>query len=139
MSEDKNRELTAQLLLHFHQRQLESGKWLLASLLVINGAALIAILSSESVAEAPDLRFTYFFVAGIVCAFIAGAASWLYSGSIARAIRETLKFEISEEDELLGGRPDKIMFFVLPMWAFSVFSLGMFVFGCVGAAQALGG
>lgn len=56
--------------------QLDLGKWMLASLLVVNGGALVAIANADEVAGKLFEAGGAWFVAGMVAALISGFFGW---------------------------------------------------------------
>jgi hypothetical protein len=56
--------------------QLDLGKWMLASLLVVNGGALVAIANADDAAAKLFMAGGAWFVAGMVAALISGFFGW---------------------------------------------------------------
>jgi hypothetical protein len=56
--------------------QLDLGKWMLASLLVVNGGALVAIANADEMAAKLFQAGGQWFVAGMVAALVSGFFAW---------------------------------------------------------------
>jgi len=120
------------ILLIFLQRQMEAGKWLLASLLVVNGGAVIAILSNENLVKI-DIKYSIsLFILGVGLAFISGALSWALSDSITTDLRVLLDVKMTRVERLSEDLPSEraFVFLILSMWAASTLSLFSFMAGC---------
>lgn len=74
------------------QQHTDSYKWLTASLLVINGAACLSILSLESLGLEARLAAGSLFSAGVVFALLTGVANQRANQSIMPEIRKQLGY-----------------------------------------------
>lgn len=57
--------------------QLDLGKWMLGSLLVVNGGALVAIANADEAAAKLFAAGGIWFVAGLIAALLSGLFAWL--------------------------------------------------------------
>ena len=133
MNDFDDRDIKKEILMVFFQRQLEAGKWLLGSLLVVNGGAVLAFLSKPEILNNIDGSFLLFFLLGIIFAFISGSLSWLSSDIAILLLRKKLNIYYHDGDEKLTGiRAHKHFhgFVICFMWIFSALSLLFFITGC---------
>lgn len=132
----ERREARRELLSIFAQRQMEAGKWLLASLLIVNGGAVVALMSN-AVFGAEVLREAgLWFVIGVITAFFSGGASWALSNTYLLGLRQTIdvKFYKNEIDLNSHDIKSQETTFSLLMIGFGACSLVSF---CVGAGVAI--
>lgn len=92
------------LLDAFIERQMEAGKWLLASLLVVNGGAIVALLSNATYGMQLLAVSGTPFLIGTILAFLAGAASWFVSNTYVLGLRQQLNAKFYAAENLLTAK-----------------------------------
>lgn len=119
-------------------KQAEAGKWMLGSLLVINGGALVALFSNESVGPVMLKASATYFVAGIVLSIVTGAMSYLMNEIVAQKhlLRIGIKLHIAEEDAKVYEDKTLHGFVAVTLLLASSASLGAFILGSVAASDA---
>lgn len=93
----------------FFGRSLETGKWLLASMLLVNGGSIAALLSNEKYGAALLAICGVPFTIGIVLALISGMASWAASDSLAMMLRLRLRLQLVETEKTSQARKTALM------------------------------
>lgn len=126
-----------ELLLRFVERQMEAGKWLLSSLLLVNGGAVVALLSNEKFGARVLSTSGSYFVVGVVSSFLAGAASWLLSDHAFYALRKQLGVKIFEDEKWHSNSWKAAISLIVIMQSLSVVSLGSFSYGAWLAANTV--
>ena len=148
------RQTQREILLRYVERQMETGKWLLASLLVVNGGAVVALLSNEKLGAKVPYLSGMSFVAGVLFAFLAGGASWEFSNQVVYQLRKKLEVPIFDDEMQKTNDRETTLPATLPivgkfvfrsrtlrvaMLVLSIFSLIAFAIGALLAADALSG
>lgn len=126
------------ILLSYLNRQVEAGKWLLASLLLINGGAIAGLLSSENMPEDAMAAGAKSFITGLVLAFASGVFSWGVADGYIALLRNQLGVFLNDDDK-------KITKFAIPMTSICAFvsftcmfgSLGFFSYGALNVASVV--
>lgn len=118
--------------------QLGLGRWIMASLLLVNGGALVALLNVGD-RYALALAGGHWFVVGVVAALLSGTFAWINCNLITIAADEFLDWENLHVQESVLGR-------VLHKWALgiaivavaaSLVSLACFPLGAIAIQQAI--
>lgn len=133
MDQSEHEKAMRDILMIMFQRQMEAGKWLLGSLLVVNGGAILTILSQSEILRNSDGVFLVCFLFGIVFAFFAGAFSWVSSDTVITLLRVRLNLQYHDDDEkLIGLRAHRNFHSITisSMWFSSTVSIFSFVAGC---------
>lgn len=119
-------------------KQAEAGKWLLSSLLIVNGGALVALFSNETVGPAMLKAASTYFVAGIVMSFVAGTGSYFFNDAVAFQYLSKVGIKVTALEEaspLSDGKViGRIASVAILIGALS--SLGAFIGGAVAASNA---
>lgn len=141
-NEAENRALAAAMISTFRDLQatlIETavgiGKWLLASLLTVNGAAIVAIWQSDLQPSSKVAACTAFLI-GIVSALSCGIAQLWAIKRVSKPLGEILGYWMSvqidglrdHEQETLDDKLD-VTREIRCAWAFGILSLLVFLFG----------
>jgi hypothetical protein len=98
-SDDQIHTAKLQMLLSFLNRQVEAGKWLLASLLVINGGAIAGLLSTDKIPPSALANSGRYFITGGGLAFAAGIMSWAVADGYIYLLRADLGITVMQNEK----------------------------------------
>lgn len=110
------------------------ARWLMASLLAINGGGQIAVLAAIDKTSAPAAGAGPWFVIGLITAVLGGMATWLNCGAVLHGIEERVdhnRGQIASPDTPAGRFSDKVAS-VMTVASTVAFFLSLICFG-VGA------
>jgi hypothetical protein len=132
--------LKGQILLQLAEKQLEAGKWLLSSLLIVNGGAIVALLSNEKFGGRILAEAGLYYALGVILAFLAGGFSWVESEAYLGSLRSQLGIKLYVGENL----PKKSwygrnygMIWGVGASSFGIGSLGLFAYATITAAFAM--
>jgi hypothetical protein len=117
------------------------AKWLLASLVLINGGALLTLVNAMPRSHAALVASGYAFVFGIVTAVGCGTIAWINSGLLALAYENYANPKMMVSIEHWPTSPAKFSKLINGSYVgallFGLMSLAAFVFGCFLAGQTV--
>lgn len=137
-TDDQVNNAKLQVLLSFLNRQVEAGKWLLASLLVINGGAIAGLLSTDKIPPEALAASGRHFITGVGLAFAAGVMSWAVADGYIYLLRADLEVNI-----MAGEVPDPshgqrlVTFAGVLAFACTIGSLAFFGLGALSVTDAM--
>ena len=119
-------------------KQAEAGKWLLGSLLIVNGGALVALFSNEAVGPVMLKAASTYFVFGIVMSFVAGSGSYIFNDVVANQYLSKVGIKVTVLDESSSLSDEKVLGSIasLAILIGALGSLGAFIGGAVAASNA---
>jgi hypothetical protein len=117
----------------------DMARWTVASLLLANGGAVVALLGSEYTREALFANAGWFFLGGFLATLVAGFAHSLYAESYASALLESIwnreAADHPDYQKLCDGAANKAIGSALIWLGLMAVAFVAFVLGCVSVSN----